>query len=123
MAKNEIQITEDTMCNWYCDCSLSHEGCFELNIKYGDCKQCCHMGICDDDCEMMRTEGYIRKQLDEISNEQMFGYIREYVCDEDISEKVKDRDWLELYLIWIVAGNIIDEVYCGENLESLIADC
>jgi len=70
----------------------------------------------------MRDVDYIRKQLDEISNEQMFGYISEFICDEDISDKVNDRDWLEMYLIWLVSGDIIDDISMG-YAEYRVCDC
>ena len=109
-----IQIAEETMCNWWCDCSLyKHSECFEFKMKYGDCRMCCHQGSCDDDCEQMRNEDYIRKQLDQLTNDQLFGYVSEYICDEDISDKVSDRNWLEVYTIWLVAGDIIDDIYMG----------
>lgn len=123
MAKNEIQITEETMCSNWCDCSMyKHTQCFELKMKYGDCQYCMHIGDCEYECNQMRDVDYIRKQLDEISNEQMFGYISEYICDEDISDKVNDRDWLEMYLIWLVSGDIIDDISMG-YAEYRVCDC
>ena len=114
METNNIQITDETMCSWWCDCSLyKHSECFDFRMKYGDCQMCCHMGSCDYDCEQMREVDYIREQLDQLSNDQLFGYVSEYICDTDISDKVNDRDWLELYTIWLVAGDIIDDISMG----------
>ncbi len=113
MATKNIQITEETMCSEYCDCSLYGEPCFEFKMQYGDCQYCCHMGECEYECNQITTVDYIRKQLDEITNEQMFGYISEYICDNDITTKKDDRDWLELHLVWLVAGSILDDISCG----------
>ena len=114
MAKNEIKLNDNTMLSNWCDCSMfQHSQCFELKMRYEDVKMCCHSGSCDDDCEIMRNTEYIRKQLDEISNEQMFGYVSEYICDEDITNKLQDRQWLELYTIWLSAGDLMDEISMG----------
>jgi len=115
MAKNEY--TDDHMMYGYCDCSREKVDCFEFGMKWGDVQNCSHIGRCDDDCEMMRGEDYIRKQFDKLSNKQLFGFVSEYICDEDISDKIDDRQWLELYTIWIVSGNISDDVYCGDYVD------
>jgi hypothetical protein len=88
-------------------------------MKYGDCKLCSHQGSCDYDVEQMRDVDYIREQLDQLTNDQLFGYVSEYICDEDITDKVNDRDWLEQYTIWMIAGDILEDIYMG-NAELVI---
>ena len=114
MATNNIELKDTTMLSNWCDCSFyKHTECFELRMRYEDVKMCCHSGSCDDDVEIARNIDYIRKQLDNISCEQMYGYVMEYICDEDISDKVNNREWLETYTIWLSAGDLMDEISMG----------
>ena len=120
MEKN-IEIKDSTMLSAWCDCSLyKHTDCFEIKMRYEDCKACTHSGSCDYDVEYTRNLDYIRKQLDEISNAQLFGYVSEYIYD-DIEDKENDREWLEQYAIWLAAGDIIDDISMG-NLEYRLCD-
>ena len=111
------EYTDDHMMYGYCDCSREKAECFEFGMKWGDVQMCSHMGSCDNDCEEMRDVDYIREQFDKLSNIQLFGFVNEYICDEDISDKINNRQWLELYTIWLVAGNIHDDVYCGDYMD------
>jgi hypothetical protein len=100
----------------YFDASLDKQPCFEFGMKYGDAKQCSHMGRCDDDCEAMNSVPYIRKQLDNLTNAQMEAAIREYGVEfEEHEGREVPRETLELYIVWLAAGDIVDDVYEREN--------
>ena len=108
------RISDDTMLFNYCDCSFyNHAQCFELGMKYEDVKACSHQGECDYDVEATRQLDYMREQLDKITCEQMFGYVMEYMPDNDIKGHENDREWLETYTVWLSAGDLLDEIYAG----------
>lgn len=102
----------------YFDTSRAHLECFELGMTIEDANMCCHSGVCDYDCENARSIDYLHDQLAELSNEQLFAAICEYIADEDITDHQNDREWLELYIIWLAAGDIVDEVYMRETAEA-----
>ena len=111
---NEIQIADTQMLSNWCDCSFyRHTEPFELRMKYEDVRACCHQGECDADVEGTRQLDYMRQQLDTITCEQMFGYVMEYVGDDEINPHRDDRDWLETYTVWLSAGTILDEIRSG----------
>ena len=100
----------------YFDTSFDKEPCFELMMKYGDAKACCHQGPCDYDCEGVMQLPYMRKQLDQLTNKQIEVAVREYGVEfEEYEGREVPRNILELYLVWLAAGNIVDEVYEREN--------
>lgn len=96
----------------YFDTSFDKEPCFELMMKYGDAKACCHAGKCDADCEGVRLLPYMRKQLDCLTDRQIEAAVREYGVEfEEYKGRDIPRDILELYLVFLAAGDIVDEVY------------
>lgn len=87
-------------------------GCFEFGMTQSDAQMCSHMGRCDDDCATTRQLGYIRKQLDCLTDEQMGSAIREYGVEfEEYEGRSVPRDTLELYIVWLAAGNITEDIY------------
>ena len=80
-------------------------GTFDIVLTKEDANLCYHSGSCDDDCEDAINQDYIRKQLNEISDAQIQEVLKDYGI-EDCSGK--SRKELELYIIWLAAGNIID---------------
>jgi len=100
----------------YHDVSTDGLECFEFMMQYGNAKACCHSGSCDDDCEAVRHIPYIRKQLDKLSNEQLESAAREYGVEfEKYEGRDIPRDVLEIYIVWLSAGDIVDEVYSREK--------
>lgn len=90
--------------------------CFEFGMYYEDAKMCCHLGDCEDDCEIVRNIPYVREQLDKLTNEQMETAVRECgIGFEEYDGRDVPRDVLELYLVWVSAGEIVDEVYERES--------
>lgn len=100
----------------YFDVSYEKEPCFEFMMKYGDAKACCHSGSCDDDCEATILLPYIRKQLDTLTDKQLEAAARDSGVEfEEYKGRDIPRHILELYLVWLAAGEIVDEVYDREK--------
>lgn len=80
-------------------------GTFSIKMTEEDAWRGCHSGRCDYDCEQLIEEDYIRKQLDEISDEQMTEVLKEYGIEDADS---KTRHESEMYIVWLAAGDIVD---------------
>ena len=79
---------------------------FEMTLE--DAKHGDHMGLCDEDVFDLVNTDYIREQLDKLDTEYIRENIRAYGLD-DIDKM--DRIELEHYLVWLAAGNIVDDDY------------
>lgn len=79
---------------------------FEMTLEDANCG--CHIGSCDEDVQELVDTDYIREQLDRLDTEVIRENIRAYGLD-DVDEM--DRHRLECYLVWIAAGNIVDDDY------------
>lgn len=82
-----------------------HLGTFEIKMKEEDAQRGCHMGSCDADVEELIEEDYIKEQLDKISSEQIKKVLKDYGIE---NVKSFDRKKLNMYIVWIAAGNICD---------------
>lgn len=92
---------------------------FEFGMTEQDARMCCHQGSCDDDCEAARGIPYIREQLDALTNKQMEAAVREYGVEfEEYKGRKVPREVLELYVVWLAAGDIMDELYEREKAEA-----
>jgi len=80
-------------------------GCFDFQMTEHDAHLCYHQGQCDDDVERVMQLDYIKKQLAEISTDAMVEAISEY--GPDLASA--DRHEIEMFIVWIAAGNIVDE--------------
>lgn len=88
-------------------------GGFEFEMTLNDALSCCHSGSCDSDVEIALTVDYIKKQLAKLSDTEMRNAIEEYGV-EDIHTFNRHR--LEMYIVWLAAGNIVDDVYEEQRL-------
>ena len=80
-------------------------GTFDIVLTEDDASLCCHSGSCDDDCENAIQQDYIRKQLNEISDEQIRCVLEDYGVEDSAD---KSRKELEMFIVWLAAGNVID---------------
>jgi hypothetical protein len=78
----------------------------ELGLTHEDAHLCSHQGLCDVDCEMVVNEPYVHEQLSKYTDEEMRKSVKAYGV-EDVD--TFDRHTLEMYVVWLVAGNIVDE--------------
>ena len=85
---------------------------FELTVE--DAHKGYHEGICDDDCKELHQVPYIKKQLAEFSESTMMDICAEYGIDEC---EHYDRNELEEVIIWLAAGNVLDDIF-EENTTS-----
>lgn len=88
-----------------------NKDCFELEMTLDDAKFCAHQGCCDKECEQMVKKPYIREQLNKLTSEQMEAAIRVYdVNFEEYESKEIPREDLELYIVWLAASDIVDNI-------------
>lgn len=84
---------------------------FEFGMTIADAKFCAHQGSCDEECEQMVETPYIRKQLNKLTSEQMEAAIRVFGVDfEEYEGKQIPREELELYIVWLAASDIVDNI-------------
>ena len=81
-------------------------GDIELSMTLEDAHYCSHQGDCDDDVTEVSLKPYIQKQLKEYSNPQLIKALKEYAIED--CDKF-NRKQLEEYIVWLIAGNIIDD--------------
>lgn len=85
----------------------NYVGNIEISMTLEDAKHCSHQGHCDEDVKEVLLQPYIQQQLKNYSNKEMEQELKEYAI-EDV--ETFDRQTLEEYIIWLVAGNIMDEI-------------
>ncbi len=79
---------------------------FEIEMAYEQAMSASHSGDCDNDVQDLLKDPLIRKQLDAISDESLKGELSEYGAWDD--EELLNRASNESRIIWIAAGNIVD---------------
>ena len=85
---------------------------FEFGMTAEDARMCCHSGECDYDCEAARNIPYIREQLDALTDKQMEAAVREYGVEfEEYKGREVPRKVLELYVVWLAAGDICEDLH------------
>jgi hypothetical protein len=92
----------DTIC-------IAHFERFCIEMDYDDAKSCSHTGKCDDDVARVLRKGYIVRQLDAIGDADIADELQNYGAWEDF--ELADRDTIRTSIVWIAAGNIMDEIY------------
>ena len=84
---------------------------FEFGMTAEDARMCNHQGSCDDDCEVARNIPYIRSQLRKLSCKRMEAAVREYGVEfEEYKGRKVPREVLELYVVWLAAGDICENM-------------
>lgn len=84
-------------------------GGLEFGMTLNDAKIATHPGPNDSDVEwLIANRPYLRKQLSKLSDEMMVAII-EGCGVEDAAEK--NREELEMYIVWLAAGDIVEESY------------
>lgn len=77
----------------------------EIGLTRQDIESVPESGSGDDICSVIADKRYVKKQLAEISNEQLFEAVRR-LCDEPELSSRKDAI---MYIVWMVALSIKDE--------------
>ena len=99
------QITNTTM-----EKELVYHYCdnIELGLTYEDAHDCSHSGSCDAGCERVVSQPYVKKQLAKYSDKELRKSVKAYGVDDVDSF---DRHRLETYVVWLVAGSIVEDEY------------
>ena len=82
---------------------------FEIDMTKKQAITCSHPGSCDLDVLIMLDNPKIKRQLNKISNELLAAELSEYGAWD--GNELQDRTANEQRIVWIAAGNIIEE--CG----------
>ena len=80
---------------------------FEISMTSEEASQGSHQGQCDEDVEALCKVPHIKEQLANISDSDLINELSEYGAWE--GHELQDRSLNENRIIWIAAGNIIDE--------------
>lgn len=80
-------------------------GTFEIELDKYDADCCYHPGLCDIDCERTIGLGYVKEQFAQISSEQIIQVLEDYGVENAAD---KDRKMLEMYIVWLAAGDIME---------------
>jgi hypothetical protein len=80
----------------------------ELGLTNEDTHICYHQGRCDEDVSQVLSQDYVREQLEKYSDKELRDSVRAYAV-EDVDSF--DRHRLETYVVWLVAGNIVEDEY------------
>lgn len=80
----------------------------EIGLTEEDANHGYHMGECDDDVKELIEVDYIKEQLSKYSDEELRNAVRAYAVEDTES---MNRERLEKWIVFLAAGNIIDEDY------------
>jgi len=80
---------------------------FEISLTMKQAVSASHSGQCDDDVNYLLTLPAIKRQLKKISDIDLVPELKEYGAWSE--DELKNRIDNEQRIIWIAAGNIVDE--------------
>ena len=81
---------------------------FEIAMTKKQAEACSHPGPCDADVEALVKTPAMTRQLLQIDYADIVAELREYGAWDDV--ELRDRPANELRIVWIAAGNIMDEI-------------
>lgn len=91
---------------------------FEIEMTKRQAESASHPGPCDNDVEILLQDRKIKRQLAKIPDKKLAEELKEYGAWSD--EELENRKENEARIIWLAAGNIIEELYekkRGQNHE------
>jgi len=80
---------------------------FEIEMTKAQAHTGSHQGSCDDDIAYLLTLPKIKRQLKNIPDEKLIDELRE--CGAWNDEELKDRKENEARIVWLAAGDIVEE--------------
>lgn len=80
----------------------------ELRLTRGDAERCTHPGPCDEDVKDVMQKPYIKRQLKQISPEQLRKELSGYGAWSE--EELNDHEKNLMRWVWISAGDIMEEL-------------
>lgn len=81
---------------------------FEIKMTRAQAESATHPGPCDSDVAHLVNLPAIRRQLDKIAPDAIAAELAEYGAWDDV--ELADHDQNRQRIIWIAAGNIVDEL-------------
>jgi hypothetical protein len=81
---------------------------FEIEMTKKQAESVSHPGPCDDDVEILLQDRKIKRQLKKIPDDKLRMELKEAGIDP---ENLQTRHDLEMYIIWIAGGNIMDNIH------------
>lgn len=81
---------------------------FDIKMTKDEARSASHQGKCDDDVKQLLVSKKIKNQLSKISDDDLISELKEYGAWDD--EELKNRSDNEERIVWIAAGNIIDDL-------------
>lgn len=80
---------------------------FEIEMTLAQARRGSHPGDCDGDVAELSKIPAIRRQLDKLDPALIAAELKEYGCwyDEELADERQNRQ----RIIWIAAGNIVEE--------------
>lgn len=80
---------------------------FEIEMTKRQAESVSHPGPCDADVEILLQDRKIKRQLKKIPDDKLRTELKEMGIDP---ENLQTRHDLEMYIVWIAGGNIMDEI-------------
>lgn len=80
---------------------------FEIEMTKRQAESVSHPGPCDADVEILLQDRKIKRQLKKIPDDKLRMELKEMGIDP---ENLQTRHDLEMYIVWIAGGNIMDEI-------------
>jgi len=80
---------------------------FSILMTSQDAHSASHQGKCDEDVQALLQRDYIKTQLAEIDSQDLIEELSEY--GEWSAEELSSREDNEQRIIWLAAGNIVEE--------------
>lgn len=82
---------------------------FEISMTLNEARSASHQGDCEADVIDLLKTAKIKRQLKKISAADLRSELYEYGAWSD--EELQDREANEMRIVWLAAGNIVDEYY------------
>lgn len=84
---------------------------FEIQMTKEQAHSVSHMGQCDADVDILLEDPKIKRQMKKIPDEKLAAELKEYGAWDE--KDLADRKANEQRIVWIAAGNIIEDLYAG----------
>lgn len=82
----------------------------EVGLTRGDIESVPESGSGDDACSIIADKKYVRKQLAEVTDEQLFDAVKR-LCDDP---ELTSRKNAIMYIVWMVALSIKEEEFTNK---------
>lgn len=84
-----------------------------ISLTRNDAEKCSHSGECEPDVIEVMNKPYVKNQLSSIDPEKLAKELKEYGAWD--SDELKNHAGNCKRIVWIAAGNIVDDLYEKER--------